>query len=251
MAALNEQTVSIADAPRSLTPPLVHIGVDVGQRYDPTAIVVCEVMERTSDRDEWQYRADYDPARHGPWSDYVKAIEGVYVARHLERLPLLTSYPDVAKRVVQVVCAPRLAACTRRMWIDATGVGIPVYELIAQAVRAHKDGNGVQLQALTFVHGDKYDSLAGRLGKAYLVSRLQALLQTGRVQLPPHHAEAEAMARELHDYEIRIDSQTANDTYGAFKTGAHDDLATALGLACLEEPGRITYGPDIWQLPWE
>jgi hypothetical protein len=34
----------------------------------------------------------------------------------------------------------------------------------------------------------------------------------------------------LEDYEIRV-SEDANDKYGAFRTGAHDDLVTALGLA--------------------
>lgn len=43
-----------------------------------------------------------------------------------------------------------------------------------------------------------------RLGKAYLVSRLQMLLQSSRVHLP-RTAEAEALATELLDYQIRVD----------------------------------------------
>lgn len=61
------------------------------------------------------------------------------------------------------------------------------------------------------------------------MSRLQALLQTGRIHLP-ETTEARTLAQELRDYEIRID-ENANDTYGAFKVGTHDDLVTALGLA--------------------
>jgi len=34
----------------------------------------------------------------------------------------------------------------------------------------------------------------------------------------------------LIDYEIRVD-ENANDRYGAFKVGKHDDLVTAIGLA--------------------
>jgi hypothetical protein len=67
------------------------------------------------------------------------------------------------------------------------------------------------------------------LGKAYLVSRLQALLQCGRLHLP-RTREAEVLTEELLDYEIRVD-ENANDKYGAFKVGVHDDLVTALGLA--------------------
>ena len=72
---------------------------------------------------------------------------------------------------------------------------------------------------------------------AYLVARLQALLQTGRIHLPGT-AEAEVLAQELIDYEIRVDPD-ANDRYGAFKVGTHDDLATALGLAVQREPRRL------------
>jgi len=72
------------------------------------------------------------------------------------------------------------------------------------------------------------------LGKTWLVSRLQVLLQTGRILLPKT-AEAEALAKELMDYEIRVTEQ-ANDTYGAFKVGTHDDLVTALGLATQVDP---------------
>ena len=37
-----------------------------------------------------------------------------------------------------------------------------------------------------------------------------------------------AMSRELETYEIKV-SEDANDRYGAFKTGAHDDLADGAG----------------------
>jgi hypothetical protein len=56
------------------------------------------------------------------------------------------------------------------------------------------------------------------------------------------------MVRELKDYEIKIDAATANDTYGAFKVGSYDDLATALGLAVLDDPRsyRVTVGPRLY-----
>ena len=68
------------------------------------------------------------------------------------------------------------------------------------------------------------------IGKAYLVARLQMLLQNGRIHLPTNHPEAVAMRNELLEYEIKVD-QNANDRYRAFRTGMHDDLVTALGLA--------------------
>lgn len=62
----------------------------------------------------------------------------------------------------------------------------------------------------------------------------------GRLHLP-RTAEAETLAEELLDYEIRVD-QDANDRYGAFRVGAHDDLVTALGLAV-----QLDYRPAVVQ----
>src|SRR5207249_8948868 len=64
------------------------------------------------------------------------------------------------------------------------------------------------------------------------------LFQGERLHLPPGHPEAQTMTDELLDYEIRVD-KNANDTYGAFRVGTHDDLVTALGLATQEDGNRL------------
>ncbi len=77
------------------------------------------------------------------------------------------------------------------------------------------------------------------IGEAFLVSRLQSLLQTGRLHLPQSD-EAQVLA-ELHDHELRVD-ENANEKYGAFKVGTHDDLVTALGHAVqLDRTGSKGY----------
>jgi hypothetical protein len=129
---------------------------------------------------------------------------------------------------------------------DITGVGRPVHEIIEREIAAAalpRAGLTLRLEPVTFTHGDRLNRMDGggrSVGKAYLVSRLQSLLQTDRVKLP-RTAEAEALARELLDYEIRV-SEDANDRYGAFKVGAHDDLVTALGLAVLQDR---RHGPSM------
>lgn len=246
-----------SEAPHEiLRPAAIHIGVDIGQKVDPTAIVVVEVSERQTDRlqDGWaHYGGQTVPARVPVW-------ETVYTARLMERVPLNTAYPEVAARLVELLTnlderemRRRLHGFgepdqPRRMYVDATGVGGPVIDILKGALRTAERPLQCSIYPLTFTHGDKYDRGAGRLGKAFLVSRLQALMQTGCIRLPANHPEAEAMARELKDYEIRIESATANDTYGAFKVGSHDDLVTALGLCCLEDPAsrRVGYGPRIF-----
>ena len=68
------------------------------------------------------------------------------------------------------------------------------------------------------------------IGKAFLVNRLQTLLQHQRIHLPAGHKEAGALVEELLNYEIRV-GENASAKFGAFRTGTHDDLVTALGLA--------------------
>lgn len=200
------------------------VGTDIGQRVDPTAIAVCEMLDT------------------------------VYQVRFLERLALDVSYPEIAKRI-GAICnnlldkeQRRLATerlmpvglaatlkpdAARNIWVvaDATGVGLPVCDLL----RVELKETGIRLTAALFTHGDKATINRGireaAIGKAYLVSRLQALMQAKRIQLPKT-VEAEALARELLNYEIRID-EDANFKAGAFKVGTHDDLVTALGLAVI------------------
>ena len=77
------------------------VGLDLGQAQDFTAAAI---LERPDPR------------------------ERVYAARHLQRWPLGTSYPEIVADVVQMVRrltpAPILA-------VDATGVGRPVVESVA------------------------------------------------------------------------------------------------------------------------
>lgn len=187
----------------------VRIGCDPGQRVDPTAIAVIEVQDRGN---------DYH-----------------FVARHLERLPLGTPYPAVVERLAEI--AGKLEGA--KIWLDATGVGQPVVDLVRAA--------RLRVKPVYLTGSDKATEEDGelRLGKALLVSRLQVLLQSGLIHLPKT-AEAQALIDELLTYEIRV-SDAGHASFGAFKTGAHDDLVTALGLACWQKP-RIGFA-DIPQVP--
>jgi hypothetical protein len=117
--------------------------------------------------------------------------------------------------------------------LDSTGVGAPVADLLVD--------HDTSVTAVYFVVGEHLSVGDGerRLGKAYMVSRLQSLLQTERLHLPDT-SEARHLARELLDFEIRVDEH-ANDLYGAFKVGSHDDLVTALGLAVHQRPAVVRF----------
>ena len=190
------------------------LGVDIGQRRDPTAIVVVE--------HEWREGA-------GGQQD----LRAHHIARHLESLPLGTPYPDVAQRVAEVVRGVVAAepGASPDLYVDATGVGTPIVDTLRAA------GVDAKLIPVYFTHGDRRTLVEGevRLGKAWLVARLQTLLQSRLLHLP-RTSEAKALGKELLDYEIRV-TEDANDRYGAFRVGAHDDLVTALGLATQEDHG--------------
>lgn len=183
----------------------VHVGIDVGKMSDSTAIVACQVITEVP-----------LPTR--------------YVTQHLERVPLGTSYPDIAAHCVKVLAAiqtllntqsaSRIAALAEqvkatgqqvsygrsgiprveiRVFVDVTGVGRPVFDMIERVVQTDPRIRSLDLRPITFAHGETYNAKTGRMGKAYMVSRLQTLLQSRLVQLPPRHPEAQAMARELKD----------------------------------------------------
>ncbi len=225
-----EPVRSAAGSRVSETPP-VFIGVDVGQKVDPTAIVVVEALPRVSETRSERTKEPYNDGVFYHEAEYSPVVETVYEVRVMRRLPLGEPIRH-RKRIVSV---------------DETGVGRPVYEMIKAEIESREFSRGVRIWPISFTHGEKYEN--GRLGKAYLVSRLQALAQARPpcIKLPPKHAEGEAMMRELADYEIRIDAATANDTYGAFRVGSHDDLVTALGLAVLDDPKA--YRTTLAKLP--
>src|SRR5579875_162458 len=169
---------------------VISVGVDFGYKRDPSAIGVAEA--------EWRQQFD---RREAHW-----------LGRHLERLPLGTPYPRVANHVHAIMERLRQRRPDVALYVDATGVGVPVVQILREL--------GEQPIACYLTGGDRYvvDAERGdlRIGKAWLVSRLQALLQMRRLHLADS-AEARAMAKELQDYEIRIDRETTNERFGAFK----------------------------------
>lgn len=191
------------------------IGVDVGQRTDYTAIAVVQSQGYSR-------------------LPFFMTPEWFFEVRAIDRLPLGLPYPEMARRVKLVVdgVIDRTGGKeTPWLFVDATGVGTAmVDELRAVNVLA-------RIEPVYFNAGDKRiyrkqpqtGQLFLSLGKAWLVARLQVLLQRQAIRLPKTKI-MQALTDELLSYEIRI-SDKGDDSYGAFKVGSHDDLVTALGLA--------------------
>jgi hypothetical protein len=63
------------------------------------------------------------------------------------------------------------------------------------------------------------------------VSAVQVLLQSGRLKIAKELPDAEVLVTELLNFQVRI-TNSANDIYGAWREGTHDDLVLAVALAC-------------------
>jgi hypothetical protein len=233
----------------------VHLGLDIGQKSDFSAVVMAEVGERAT------------PATYRMRGQTWNVPEPTYKVQYLERLPLGTPFRAVAAKVADLVGSlwawendlrktgailPYEPQLPVDLWMDATGLGLPVVEIVKATLSSSPKTDRCLVHPVVFTYGDRfkrgeYEDSGDVLGKAYLVSRLQALFEQKQLSLPKSDPQTDLMVQELKDYEIRIDTD-GNDKYGAFAVGAHDDMVTALGLACLEDPSYygVEEGPPMW-----
>jgi hypothetical protein len=228
---------------------IVSIGVDLGKQHDPSAIAVSEVLDVTIpplgdwtlDRASVQRNGGVATGhdwRHTPEQRYV-----TYHNRFLTRIPLGTSYTDIAELLTEAMNNAMLQPSVKSilLWIDATGVGLPVVEMVMQSIKKSQVGGRQQriyVAPTMFTSGQKFTMTDGvaYMGKQYLVSNLVQVMQTDRLKVD-ESAEGKALRAELGVYELRV-NENANVQFGAFKAGTHDDLVTALGLSVLYDRNR-------------
>lgn len=210
------------------------LGLDLGQVQDWSALAIVEL---------------HQPQQHQPIrrsGEKPEAPSGPeYHVRHLERVKLGTSYPKIVAHVASIMAAPQLRG-EHRLVVDATGVGRPVVDLLRNAQ--------LNPTAVTITAGDSetYEGGNYRVPKRDLVSRLQVLLQGGRLKVAERLSEWPICMRELLAFKVKIDPLTAHDSYGYAREGIHDDLVLALALACWgAKPYDHPLGPSIIAaIPW-
>ena len=96
------------------------VGVDLGQASDPTAIAVLVHHQGVLDHGN-SFERRHGLSRQTP-------AERVDV-RHLQRLPLGTSYPRIVEHVRELMTRPPLAEAKPTLVIDETGVGRAVADI--------------------------------------------------------------------------------------------------------------------------
>lgn len=171
-----------------------------------------------------------------------------YAVPHLERLPMGTPYPEVVEYMLRLLKTPELEGCV--FAVDQTGVGRAVVDLLAERLC---DQVTCTFAPVTITTGHQVQVAHGlNVPKKELVSTLQVLLQSRRLQVSRSLPDAETLIRELERFRLKI-ATARNETYEAWREGAHDDLVLAVGMAawCGEkglppvvdppEPPRYTY----------
>jgi hypothetical protein len=185
------------------------IGLDLGQAQDYSAVAVLGRSQKDED------------------------APLVYRLRHLERPKLGVPYPVVVERVQEIISRLENAV----LIVDATGCGRPVVDLFKQA---NLDPVAVQ------IHGGDTATHEGnnwRVPKRDLVGVLQILLQTERLKIAGKLKLAPTLQAEMQNFKVKINPETAHDSYSAWRESDHDDLVLAVALAAWygerEPPHRI------------
>jgi hypothetical protein len=191
------------------------VGVDLGQANDFTAITVVERINEC-----------FEKAHDGKSPD-VKVRH--FQLRHAQRLPLGTSYPDVAEFVMQMVkelsVPMRDRMLTPALVVDGTGVGKPVVDMMRRA--------GLKPVAIAITGGREENSggdFNHSVPKRNLVSSLIVAFQEGRLKLSAGIPAIKELEHELLNFKAKI-SATGHDTYDAWRESVHDDLVLATALA--------------------
>lgn len=198
------------------------IGLDLGQLSDYTALtVVKRVCAEELEPEPWQGGViGYRPHR----------VFKEYQLQHLKRFPLGTPYQKIAEGVKQL--QGRAPLTERRSYViaDTTGVGLPVFEMLAEA--------GVKrLSGVTIHGGDRVSrevTSAGqihRVPKRDLVSTLQVHLQNRTLLFAKGLPEAGVLKKELQHFKVKINIASGHDSYEAWREGDHDDLVLSLAMA--------------------
>ena len=175
-------------------------GLDLGQARDYTALAI---LQRTRE---------------------YPGAEKRFAVRHLERFPLGTPYPEICRQLVSFFERPPL--CGADLVVDVTGVGRAVLDMIQRA----RPRAAIRPLTITTGHGVAVDGAGWHVAKKELVSVLQVLLQTRRLQVARLLPMAGVLAKELEAFRVKI-TASANETFEAWRERDHDDLVLAVALA--------------------
>jgi hypothetical protein len=172
------------------------VGLDLGQKRDYTALTV---VERGS----------------GP----------VFALRHLERVPLKSSYLTVVARTKEIVRMTSANGPTTLV-MDATGVGVPVFDLL--------QSTGIDAVSVTITGGRRISEAGAvlQIPKRELIRNLVTAFESGRLKIASSLECSAELIEELLNFKVRLNKRTGGEKYEAQGKTIHDDLVLSVALAC-------------------
>ena len=189
--------------------PEFFAGLDLGQSQDYTALAIIE------------RKTLYSPHRDPITYQHHRAF--THDLRHLERIPLGTSYVEVAKRIAEMKSAPELQQM--KIAVDATGVGAAVLDQL----RAELGYLDITPVLITAGHATHTANGVWFIPKKDLVAGPLIMLERGQLRIAADiPLRAEFTAEMLSIKESR--SASGHIHYGP-ANGGRDDLFIAFTLA--------------------
>ena len=189
------------------------VGVDLGQARDFSTIVISEV--------NFAPRVHF--AQDAPGEVRREQIIH-HRLRHVERIPLGTSYPAICDRVAQVMVTVPAMPRQPVLVADATGCGRPVMDMMRKM--------DLEPLAVTITagSGETIEKNDVRVAKKILASTVAVALDAGRLQIVAVGPDVETLRNELRAFRVKI-STTQNESFESWREADHDDLVLAAALA--------------------
>ena len=183
------------------------LGLDLGQSSDPSAVTVTD---------------QYTPLYENMHGEVQHRGDPAYAVRWIERFDLGTPYRDVVKRVAALKRAPETGE-SPTLVMDATGVGAPVTEMF--------DEEGLHPEQIVFTSGNRVntDGDVHRVPKKDLATTVQALLQSGRIQIAEGLDGAPQLVTEMKRFRVKY-TDAGNARFEHANESDSDDVL--LSLAC-------------------
>jgi hypothetical protein len=175
------------------------VGLDLGQQNDYSAL---SVLERLGD---------------------------VYHLRHLERLPLGSSYVDQLDRVRARLNRKALRENTDlTLVIDQTGVGRPIFDMF------RKLGMAIPIIGITITSGDKVTQPGPNeyhVPKKDFIGNLTVLAEQGKLLAAGRLPLVTDFKMELGNFRAKVSQRTGHASFEAWREGDKDDLVLSVALS--------------------
>ena len=189
-----------------------YLGVDLGQRHDPTALAAVERVVQRSRSGSRHLSASYAGFLSGPRCAPAQAGHAISGDRRRSG----------QRGTDRCRARPDHAGSGRNRGWRACGRSSP-----------RQLDSTIPLIPVIFTGGDtaRHEDGIYRVPKKDLVHGLMVLFENQQLRLLDDHAETRALVNELSNMRVKISGES-HASYEAWRNGQHDDLLFALALAC-------------------